>query len=250
MRDVSRLRYTPARQASSLDMTEKKPRRLVLFDIDSTLINTGGAGVKALKLASKKRFGTSDDLSGIEIAGRTDSGIVRQILTKHGITPTDEELRRFFDTYTELLVRQLPICDGRVLPGITELLERLQSHPHITLALLTGNLARGAQLKLEHYGLWKYFPFGAFADDHHDRNELGTVACARALQHTGWRFIPSSVDVIGDTEHDVACGKAIGARAIAVATGSRPREKLAESKPDFLFDDLSQTDEVVGQLGW
>ena len=231
-------------------MTEETPRRLVLFDIDSTLINTGGAGVQALKLASKKRFGIDDDLSGVEIAGRTDSGIVRQILAKHGTQPTDEELRRFFDTYIELLARQLAITEGRVLPGIVELLERLESRPHITLGLLTGNLARGAQLKLEHYGLWKYFPFGAFADDHHDRNELGIVASARALEHTGRQFAPSSVDVIGDTEHDIACGKAIGARTIAVATGSRPREILAKSEPDFLFDDFSQTNDVIAELGW
>ena len=231
-------------------MTEKKTRRLVLFDIDSTLINTGGAGVEALKLASKKRFGIDQDLSGIEIAGRTDSGIVRQILAKHGVEPTDEELHRFFDSYLELLAQQLRICEGRVLPGIVELLQRLEERPHTTLGLLTGNLARGAQLKLEHYALWKHFPFGAFADDHHDRNELGMVACARALEHTGWQLAPSSVDVIGDTEHDVACGKAIGARTIAVATGSRTREELAKAEPDFLFEDFSQTDDVIAKLGW
>ncbi len=231
-------------------MTEKKTKRLVLFDIDSTLINTGGAGVEALKIVSKQRFGVGDDLSGIEIAGRTDSGIVRQILAKHEIPATDDELQRFFDSYIELLARQLRVCEGRVLPGIVEILARLESQPHITLGLLTGNLARGAQLKLEYYGLWKYFPFGAFADDHHDRNELGAVACARAQAHSGSQFSPSSVDVIGDTEHDVACGKAIGARTIAVATGSRSREDLAMSKPDFLFDDLSQTDEVIAKLGW
>ncbi len=231
-------------------MTEKESRRLILFDIDSTLINTGGAGVEALKLATKKRFGIDDDLTGIEIAGRTDSGIVRQILTKHGTQPNAEELRRFFETYLELLARQLPICQGRILPGIVELLEHLTSQSHATLGLLTGNLARGAQLKLEHYGLWTFFPFGAFADDHHDRNELGAIACARALEYTSWKFAPSSVDVIGDTEHDVACGKAIGARTIAVATGSRSREALARSHPDFLFDDFSQTGEVIAKLGW
>lgn len=246
MRDVS----ARAGLAHSLDMTEKENRRLILFDIDSTLINTGGAGVQALKVASKERFGIDEDLSHIEIAGRTDSGIVRQILAKHGIQPSDQELRRFFDAYIEFLARQLPISEGHVLPGIAELLERLESRPHITLGLLTGNLARGAQLKLEHYALWKFFPFGAFADDHHDRNELGTVACTRALEHTGWQFAPSSVDVIGDTEHDIACGKAIGARTIAVATGSRRRERLAKSEPDFLFDDFSQTDDVIAKLGW
>jgi phosphoglycolate phosphatase len=231
-------------------MTEKESRRLILFDIDSTLINTGGAGVEALKLATKKRFGIDDDLTGIEIAGRTDSGIVRQILTKHGTKPNAEELRRFFETYLELLARQLPICQGRILPGIVELLEHLTSQSHATLGLLTGNLARGAQLKLEHYGLWTFFPFGAFADDHHDRNELGAIACARALEYTSWKFAPSSVDIIGDTEHDVSCGKAIGARTIAVATGSRSREALARSHPDFLFDDFSQVGEVIAKLGW
>lgn len=231
-------------------MTENENQRLVLFDIDSTLINTGGAGVQALKLATKKRFKIDDDLNGVEIAGRTDSGIVRQILAKHGTQPTDEELQSFFDTYLELLARRLPICEGYVLPGITKLLEHLESRPPITLGLLTGNLARGAQLKLEHYGLWKYFPFGAFADDHHNRNELGIVARARALEHTGWQFAPSSIDVIGDTEHDVACGKAIGARTIAVATGSRPREELGKSKPDLLFDNFSDTHDVIARLGW
>ena len=245
MRDVS----ARAGLAYSLDMTGKESGRLILFDIDSTLINTGGAGVQALKLAAKQRFGIDHNLSGIEIAGRTDSGIVRQILAKHEVQPTDTELRRFFDTYLELLAQQLPICHGRVLPGIAELLKCLELRPHI-LGLLTGNLARGAQLKLEHYELWKYFPFGAFADDHHDRNELGSVACARALAHTGLQFTPSSIDVIGDTEHDVACGRAIGARTIAVATGSRSREVLAKSDPDFLFDDFSQTADVIAKLGW
>lgn len=240
MRDVS----TP------LDMTEKRTRRLILFDIDSTLINTGGAGVTALKLATKERLGVDEPLTGIEIAGRTDSGIVRQILAKHGMESTEEEVRAFLDHYVELLAKQLPKSEGRVLPGINRLLEWVDSQNHLTVGLLTGNLARGAQLKLEHYHLWQHFPFGAFADDHHDRNELGAVACRRALAHTSWQFPPSCVDVIGDTEHDVACGRAIGARTIAVATGSRSRERLAESKPDFLFNDFAATEQVVATLGW
>jgi phosphoglycolate phosphatase len=231
-------------------MTQEKARRLILFDIDSTLINSGGAGVAALKIASRKKFGVDEALTGIEIAGRTDSGIVRQILVKHGIEPTKKEVRAFLDSYVELLVQQLQKCEGRVLPGINELLEWIHSQPHLTLGLLTGNLARGAQLKLEHYGLWKYFQFGAFADDHHDRNELGAVACQRAFDHTGWQFASSSVDVVGDTEHDVACGKAIDARTIAVATGSRSREQLAASEPDFLFNDFAELDQVVSTLGW
>jgi phosphoglycolate phosphatase-like HAD superfamily hydrolase len=240
MRDVS----------TSLDMTEKQHKRLILFDIDSTLINSGGAGLAALKLTSEKRLGVAENLEGIEVAGRTDSGIVRQILPKHGIEPTKENVWAFLDDYVELLALQLPKCNGHVLPGIRKLLVWIETQPHLTLGLLTGNVARGAQLKLEHYQLWKHFPFGAFADDHHDRNELGAVACRRALEHTAWQFSPSFVDIIGDTEHDVACGRAIGARTVAVATGSRSREKLAASKPDFIFDNFAATDDVITTLGW
>jgi anti-anti-sigma factor len=130
------------------------------------------------------------------------------------------------------------------------LLQRLEQQPGMSLGLLTGNLKRGAQLKLEHYQLWHFFAFGAFADDHHDRNQLGAFAMTRAHEKTGAKFLPAEVDVIGDTGHDIACGKAFGARTIAIATGSWPREQLAEYAPDFLFDDLSQQDEVIAKLGW
>ncbi len=122
--------------------------------------------------------------------------------------------------------------------------------PDTSLGLLTGNLERGAKLKLEHYGLWRYFSFGAFADDHHDRNELGAFAVRRALAKTGTEFPAADVDVIGDTGHDVACGKAFAARTIALATGGWSRERLAESQPDFLFDDLADVDQVMHTLGW
>ena len=169
-------------------------KRLILFDIDSTLINSGGAGIAALKLASKKKIGSDEDLQGIEIAGRTDSGIVRQILAKHGIEPTEQEVRAFLDDYVELLAQQLPKCQGHVLPGIKTLLEWIESQSHLTLGLLTGNIERGAQLKLEHYELWKHFPFGAFADDHHDRNQLGAVLVAvRSNIRRGNLLQPSSI---------------------------------------------------------
>ncbi len=224
--------------------------RLVLFDIDCTLINTGGAGTRALQLVIKNRYGVDDDLHDIEIAGRTDSGIVARILQKYGIEPTSENIAAFLDAYVERLRNLLPEIQGRVLPGIAEILPRLHSDSNHLLGLLTGNVRRGAKLKLEYYGLWQFFRFGAFADDHHDRNELGLVACARALEHSGRRFEGRRIDVIGDTEHDIACGKAIGARTIAVATGSWSRERLAQAQPDFLFDDLSQVDEAIATLDW
>jgi len=200
--------------------------RLLLFDIDGTLVNTGGAGVEALKLIVHNRFSAKDDLRDIEIAGKTDRAIIRDILRKYQVKPTEETIASFAEEYIHRLPLSLSRSRGRVLPGIQPLLERLKPQPNIVLALLTGNLQQGARLKLQHYGLWDFFEFGAFADDHHDRNE------------------------IGDTNYDIACGKAFGARTIAVATGSWSRERLQACSPDFLFDDLADTDEVINKLGW
>ena len=225
-------------------------RRLILWDIDSTLVNTGSAGQHALVRATIEWFGGDGDLSGVEIAGRTDRAIAHQIMEKYGKPATTENVDAFLDRYVSLLPDELPKRDGRVLPGVRELLEDLAQQPDKTLGLLTGNLERGAKLKLEHYDLWQFFPFGAFADDHHDRNALGPCAVHRAAAHAGFEFRPEQVDVVGDTGHDIACGKAFGARTIAVATGSWSRERLAEQHPDFLFDDLANVDEVKQKLGW
>ncbi len=228
----------------------EKPPRLLLWDIDGTLLNSGRAGVFALRRASAERFGGNEDLEGIEIAGRTDSGIVRQLFQKHHVEMTDAAIASFLDRYLDFLQEELPARKGSVLPGVGELLERTATRPGLTNALLTGNIARGAQLKLEHYGLWHYFAFGAFADDHHDRNQLGPFAHRRAREKTGTDFAPNRIDVIGDTEHDIACGKAIGARTIAVATGSFSRDDLVRHTPDFSFENLADVDEVIAQLDW
>jgi phosphoglycolate phosphatase len=231
------------------DMTVTQ-KRLLLFDIDGTLIHSGGAGVHALKSAFTERFGIYDDLHDIEIAGMTDSGIVVSILKKHGIAATNENVSAFLDSYVHFLSLELPRRVGKLLPGVLELLEKLKSRPHLVLALLTGNVSRGAQLKLEHYGVWHFFEFGAFADDHHDRNRLGTVARARAMEKHGRQFSASEIDVIGDTPRDIACGKAFGARTIAVATGTWNHDQLAKYQPDFLIDDLSDVQGIIDTLGW
>src|ERR1700751_785300 len=235
--------------STSLGMTARK-RRLLLFDIDGTLIHSGGAGVQALKSAFKERFGIDDDLHDIEIAGMTDSGIVLSILEKHKIPATHENVSAFLDSYVHFLSLELPRRKGKLLPGVLELLERLKSRPHVVLALLTGNVSRGARLKLEHYGVWHFFEFGAFADDHHDRNELGFFAQTRARERHGREFAASEIDVIGDTPHEIACGKALGARTIAVATGRMSRDELAKYHPDFLIDDLSNVETIMNTLGW
>ncbi len=225
-------------------------QRLLLWDIDSTLITTGGAGEKSLQRIVERRYGPAADLHEIEIAGRTDPAICAAILRKFGQTAAPSEVEAFLQEYLGGLEELLPQVPGQILPGISELLTRLAGEAQHVLALLTGNLQRGAQLKLGYYGLWDYFAFGAFADDHADRNQLGAFARARARAQHGHDFAPSEIDVIGDTGHDIACGKIFGARTIAVATGSWTRAQLAAAEPDFLFDDFSQVDEVVRTLGW
>lgn len=224
-------------------------RRLLLWDIDGTLITTGAAGERAISIATAQQF-SGGNLAGVEIAGRTDSGIAHQIFAKYGEPISDAKVTQFLDLYLELLAHELPHSSGHVMPGVRALLERAAEQPGTTLGLLTGNLERGAKLKLEHYGLWRFFSLGAFADDHHDRNELGAFALRRALKKTERRFLPHEVDVIGDTGHDIACGKTIKARTIAVATGGWSRERLLEATPDFFFDDFSAIDEVIRTLDW
>ena len=198
----------------------------------------------------QKQFGISDDLRGVEIAGKTDTGIVHQILRKQNIPVDDETTAAFLDLYVDCLARELPQRKGTVLPGVEELLGRLRARSQNVLGLLTGNLKRGAKLKLLHYGIWDFFEFGAFADDHHDRNALGPFAQRRAREKHLIDFAAAEIDVIGDTPHDIACGKAIGARTIAVTTGNFTRAQLAEYQPDRIVDNFSEVAPVMIDLGW
>lgn len=204
----------------------------------------------ALKLALTERHQIQDDLEDIEIAGMTDSGIVISILNKHKIPATRENVTAFLDSYVHFLSLELPRRKGKLLPGVLELLQKLKARKHIVLGLLTGNLSRGAELKLDHYGVWHFFEFGAFADDHHDRNRLGAFARARAKEKHGREFSVDEIDIIGDTPRDIACGRALGARTIAVSTGTWSREELAKHHPDFLIDDFSNVERLIVTLGW
>ncbi len=159
-------------------------KRLLLWDIDATLITTAGAGDQALRRVVARRYGAEDNLRDIEIAGRTDAAIVRSILQKYGTATTIENIGGFLDEYIDRLGELLPRLNGHVMPGVAEILEPLHPSSDHVLALLTGNLRRGAQLKLQRYGLWDYFEFGAFADDHYDRNELGAFARQRRRRST------------------------------------------------------------------
>ena len=221
------------------------PDPLLLFDIDGTLLLTGGAGERALRQCIPEALGVEDDMEGIEIAGRTDSGIARQVFHKLGIELTEEALKRFHEAYLRNLLINLETSGGCILPGMEEILRMTSTNPCFSLGLLTGNLRKGANAKLSRFGIHHHFAFGAFADDHHDRNALGPFALNRAQQHTGVAFDPSRVFVIGDTAHDIACARAIGAQAVAVATGKFSVEELAPHQADHLFRDFSNVEHVM-----
>ncbi len=224
------------------------PKRLYLFDIDGTLITSGGAGVTSFTEAVRDFCGSTAALEGINFAGNTDTGIARSVLEAAGMEPTEANIMGLLDAYLSILPHRMGLHDGRLLPGITSLLDTLKDRPDCVLALLTGNLAQGAEVKLSHYGVWHYFGFGAYADDHHVRNELGPVAAARAFEEHGEEFPPDRIYVIGDTPRDIECGKAFGAKTVAVATGHYSREALASHDPDFLFDDFSDPDAVMAAI--
>lgn len=221
---------------------------LLLFDIDGTLIRSGGCGERSLRLAVREVLGVDDDLRDIEIAGRTDTRIARQLLRKYRREVTDEGIGELLEAYLRHLPALLRGSQGEVLPGVEALLPLLKPRADVVLALLTGNLARGAQHKLAHYGLWDFFAFGAFADDHHERDALGPFALERARKR-GHAVSPGRTYVIGDTPHDISCARAIGAKAVAVATGGHRAEQLAPHAPDALLEDMGDIPATLRALG-
>jgi len=225
-----------------------RPDKLLLFDIDGTLILSGGAGETALKHAMRDRFGVAEDMEGIVLAGATDALIANRLLEKHDIARTPENLTALMDSYLEHLELNLPRHNGSLLPGILKLLEALRDRTDCVIGLLTGNLERGAELKLTHYGVWDFFEFGAFANDSGNRNELGPFARARALERHGIEFESHQIFIIGDTPRDIECAKVINARSVAIATGNYSVEELREHDPEFLFTDLANTDEILRKL--
>jgi len=216
--------------------------RLVLFDIDGTLIRTGGAGVRAFQQVFAEVFNARDHFEQLKFPGRTDYSLVREFFKYHGFEPTPENFHRFFSEYASRLEANLNQKQVTVMPGVREFIQHaaaLSSPP--VLGLLTGNVRIGAELKLKRAGLWDYFKTGAFADDHEDRDCIAGVARER-----GRSMIPGLQDreilVVGDTPHDIRCGRAIGARVLAVGTGGSSMEELEQHKPDYLVKDMSVVD--------
>jgi phosphoglycolate phosphatase-like HAD superfamily hydrolase len=223
----------------------------VLFDIDGTLVLTGGAGVRGMARAFADVFAVPDAFSSLHTLGRTDSWILSDALALHGLSADTTTTTRFRDLYVEHLQRELQLPGPRkgVMPGVRALLETLVSRREVYLALLTGNYEEAARLKLEFFDLWRYFPCGAFGDDAPDRNGLLPRAIARVRECGGPEVAPEDVVVIGDTPLDVACAAAGGARSIAVATGGYSASALEASGADVVLEDLSDLGAVLRALG-
>ena len=222
---------------------------VVLFDIDGTLISSGGAGRAALLAGLAEEFGPRTLSDHLELRGRTDRAILHDLLRLCGLPDTTDNVERLRAAY----LRHLPALmrahgteiaadspyHARVLPGIAELLDDLSRRSDVRVGLLTGNMRAGASIKLGHFGLFDYFAFGGYGDEHHDRDEVARAALVDAGRHLGEAIDPARLWVIGDTPLDVRCGRAIGARVLAVVTGWHERDELQACEPDLLLDDLS-----------
>ena len=229
----------------------RRAQRLILFDIDGTLVLTGGAGGRAMTRAFRDVFGVENGLASVSMAGRTDAWIVARMAAHHSLVCGDETRSRFQEAYIGHLLREIhePGPQKGVLPGVREVLDALARDPRACLALLTGNFERGAQIKLEYFDLWKYFASGAFGDTTHDRNSLLGTAIERVTASCGLTVRPSDITIVGDTPLDVAVALAGGARSVAVATGGYDRETLKASGADVVLDDLRDVSAALNAMG-
>jgi phosphoglycolate phosphatase-like HAD superfamily hydrolase len=231
---------------------------ILLFDIDGTLIHARGAGHDAFYQTIREDFGVGELAGEVTFTGRSDRAITSDLFRLHGIVDSAANWRRFVDGLVRRLDVTLPAKDGHVLPGVVELLDLLAARDDVVLGLLTGNVARGAQKKLAYFGLDRYFAFGSFGDEHPERDDIARAAVTVTHRHltdlAATNGHPAPVleslrfTVIGDTPHDVRCARAIGATAVAVATGGIDRETLAATQPDLCLDDLSDPAPILGLL--
>ena len=219
--------------------------KLILFDIDGTLIDPYGAGSRSAGKAFEDLFSIKDAFAGIRMAGKTDIQIVKEALAVHGISDGDGILSSIFAVYLEHLKIEVKSNSGELKPGVVDLLDALTDREDCGLGLLTGNIQAGARVKLEAFGLNRYFPWGAFGDDHEDRNRLMPFAVRRFREMTGADIPYGDCIVIGDTPMDVMCSKPFGAKAIGVSTGPYSYDSLVEAGADYVIEDLRAALEVL-----
>lgn len=210
---------------------------LILFDIDGTLVDTGGAGVAALQHAAVEVFGAAGP--SLDLAGNTDGAILRGFFEYFGSKYDPAVGEQFYQSYLSRIRDNLrnPNYGGCLLGGVNPMLASLREEGN-SLGLLTGNIERGAMIKVSHYGIADYFQFGAYGDDHWNRNKLGPIALERAEESTGMKFSQDEILVIGDTPKDVACAHAFGVKCVAVATGDFSEEELAACGADRVVPNL------------
>ncbi len=218
-------------------------KKLVLFDIDGTLIHTGGAGTKSMDLAFNRLLGIKNAFAGISMAGKTDPQIMKEGLQRYGVKDNNGILEKLINEYLDILKVEIENPLRTVKPGIIEVLDLLKKH-NTSTGLLTGNLEKGARIKLESFGISGYFPDGAFGSDHEDRDMLLPIAIDK-FSKMGFEFSPEDCVVIGDTPRDVRCAKVHGAYCIAVATGPYSKEDLLDTDADVVFDSLQDTDKCM-----
>jgi len=214
-----------------------------LFDVDGTLLLTGGAARESFSCAVRDRLGVEDDLEDIPFAGRTEPHILADILRKHGRALGPAEEAAYWDSVFTHMRRLLVPGRGRLMPGIPALLDKIAAQDGWALGLLTGNMTQMAGIKLGHFGLAGRFAFGGFGEMAEDRDALARALVTRVGREHG--VPPARCIVVGDTEHDVACARAAGARVVAVATGFTPRATLEALRPDLMLDDLADIEAVV-----
>ena len=224
--------------------------RLVLFDIDGTILTDRGASRDAFRDALEAVYGYDGDLSRYDFSGRTDPQIARMVLRDHGLTADaiDVHLPRLWEVYLEGLARNATTDRVLVLPGIRELVTALHEHEDVVLALLTGNIEPGARLKLGGAEMNGYFAFGAFGSDSADRNDLPPIAVARASEYCAHRFSGAEVVIIGDSIYDVRCGVPYAATTIAVASGKTPADALRAENPRHFFESATDRDALLAAI--
>jgi phosphoglycolate phosphatase len=219
------------------------PRLAWLFDVDGTLLTNEGAAREAFARAVRESLGVDDPLGDIAFAGRTEPLILADILAKHGFQFADGDEARFWDRVFDAMRDAFQPPRGRLLPGVEALLDRIATEPGWVTGLLTGNMTEMARIKLDRFGIRDRFDFGAFGEEAGDRDALARVAVDRVARSYG--VPPGRCIVVGDTEHDIACARAAGARVAAVASGQRERAVLEAHRPDLLLDDLSDCEPLI-----
>jgi len=222
---------------------------LILFDIDGTLTRGGPAKV-AFHTAMLESFGTAGAIESHDFSGKTDPQIVRELLTDAGLddVAVDAKLAELWDRYIEELEDRIGDNPMRLLPGVASLIEALDAEPGVAMGLVTGNIIRGARVKLGSVGLAERLTVGGYGSDHEIREHLPAIALDRAFEAWGVRFAAESAVIVGDTHRDVQCGKHEGMRTVAVATGRVSRARLETTGADAVFDDLSDIDSVMEVL--